>query len=308
MEALLDEFLAHLRHERGRSENTQAAYGRLLRRFIRWSRNRGLRDWGEVAPETLRVFLSAEQRRPARRPGAGAEPPRPPAPSSLYLQIAALRAFFKFCEAEGLLPNNPAALLSLPRRWIKAPKALTPAEVDRLLQPPPRRTPEALCDQAILELAYASGLRLSELCGLRLEQLDLEAGFLRVVGKGDKERVVPVGRKAIEALREYLAAARSKRVKPRSPGNVFLTTRGGAFSRWTMWRRIKRRAALAGIRAAFTPHSLRHSFATHMLERGGDLRVIQELLGHASIATTEIYTHVARNRLRAVHRKFHPRA
>jgi integrase/recombinase XerD len=176
------------------------------------------------------------------------------------------------------------------------------------LRPETPETPESLRDQAILELAYASGLRLSELKNLRLEQLHLEAGFINVIGKGNKERVVPVGRKAVEAMNRCIEVARPKLVTPKSPANVFLTKRGTPFASVTLWLRIKKRIARAGISRNITPHMLRHSFATHLLEHGADLRVIQELLGHASIGTTEIYTHVTGNRLREIHRKFHPRA
>jgi integrase/recombinase XerD len=202
---------------------------------------------------------------------------------------------------------NLAENLSLPRRWKRLPKALTDPEINRLLTAETPETPQSLCDQAILELAYGSGLRLAELRGLRLEQLHLDAGFLNVIGKGNKERVVPAGRKAVAALERYLNAGRPKLVSPRSPATVFLTRRGTPFAPVTLWLRVKRRARRAGIERNVTPHMLRHSFATHLLEHGADLRVIQELLGHASIGTTEIYTHVAGSRLREVHSRFHPR-
>jgi integrase/recombinase XerD len=184
---------------------------------------------------------------------------------------------------------------------------LSAAEIEKLLTPEVLESPQSLCDQAMLELAYASGLRLAELRGIRLEQLHLEAGFITVIGKGNKERVVPAGRKAVAALERYLSAGRPGLVTARSPANVFLTRRGTPFAAVTLWLRIKRRARRAGIARNVTPHMLRHSFATHLLEHGADLRVIQELLGHASISTTEVYTHVTGNRLREVHRKFHPR-
>ena len=177
-----------------------------------------------------------------------------------------------------------------------------------LLAPEVPETPPSLCDQAVLELAYASGLRLAELRNLRLEQLHLEAGFINVIGKGNKERVVPVGRKAVEALNRYIEAGRPKLVTPRSPANVFLTKRGTPFASVTLWLHIKRRVRRAGVARNVTPHMLRHSFATHLLEHGADLRMIQELLGHANISTTEVYTHVTGSRLREVHRKFHPRS
>ena len=226
---------------------------------------------------------------------------------SVYLEIAALRAFYRFAENEKLLPLNVAENLSLPRRWKRLPKALTNSEIEKLLAPEEPAKPRTLCDQAVLELAYASGLRLSELRNLRLEQLHLEAGFINVIGKGNKERVVPVGRKAVEALNRYIEVGRSKLITPRSPANVFLNQRGKPFASITLWKRIKDRVKRAGVARNVTPHMLRHSFATHLLEHGADLRVIQELLGHANISTTEVYTHVTGNRLRDVHRKFHPR-
>jgi integrase/recombinase XerD len=188
------------------------------------------------------------------------------------------------------------------------PKALSNDEIKKLLAPENPETPEGLCDQAILELAYASGLRLSELKNLRLEQLHLDAGFINVIGKGNKERVVPVGRTAVAALNCYIEIGRPKLVTTKSPANVFLTKRGTPFAAVTLWLHIKNRVRRAGVERNMTPHMLRHSFATHLLEHGADLRVIQELLGHANISTTEIYTHVTGNRLREIHRKFHPRA
>ena len=226
----------------------------------------------------------------------------------MYLEIAALRAIYKFAENEKILPANIAENLSLPRRWKRLPKALSNDEITKLLTPEELATPDILCDQAILELAYASGLRLSELKNLRLEQLHRDAGFINVIGKGNKERVVPVGKTAVAALNRFIEAGRPKLITPKSSANVFLTKRGGPFAAVTLWLRIKKRAQRAGIERNITPHMLRHSFATHLLEHGADLRVIQELLGHANIGTTEIYTHVTGNRLREIHRKFHPRA
>lgn len=306
MQSLIEDFLTFLRHERGQAEHTQKTYAMLLGHFSQWAANRGVRDWQQVTLQHLQAFLQHEQQRKLKNQPDDST--RRLSTESLYLEIAALRAFYRFCETEELLPTNVAEHLSLPRRWKRLPKALTDAEIKKLLAPIRPETPESLCTGAILELAYASGLRLAELRGLRLEQLHLDAGFINVVGKGNKERVVPVGRTAIGALQRYLDAGRPKLVTPKSPGIVFLTRRGTPFARVTMWLRIKRRARLTGISRNITPHMLRHSFATHLLDHGADLRVIQELLGHASIATTEIYTHVAGSRLREVHRKFHPRA
>lgn len=305
MQELVEDFLQYLRNERGQSENTQRTYAALLGRFVGWADRQGLKNWTAIELPHLMSFLQHEQKRPVELRENGAATRL--SSESLYLQIAALRAFYKYAENEKLLPANVAENLSLPRRWQRLPKALTNDEIEKLLQPETPQTPSSLCDYAILELAYASGLRLSELRNIRLEQLQLESGFVLVIGKGNKERVVPLGRKASEAMQWYLDAGRPKLVTKRSPANVFLTKRGTPFSAVTLWLRIKRRARRAGIPRNVTPHMLRHSFATHLLEHGADLRVIQELLGHANISTTEIYTHVAGSRLRDVHRKFHPR-
>jgi integrase/recombinase XerD len=329
VQTLVEDFLQYLRHERGQAELTQKTYAALLGKFIAWAAKQNLTDWKQVELKHLMSFLQHERARnlmPVGRASPRAETGAPesssdgssaasPHPKSLrrlssesvYLEIAALRAFYRFAENEKLLPANVAENLSLPRRWKRLPKALTNDEIEKLLVPETPETPESLCDQAILELAYASGLRLAELRNLRLEQLHLEAGFVNVIGKGNKERVVPVGRKAVEALHRYLKAGRPKLVTPKSPANVFLTKRGTPFAAVTLWLRIKNRVRRAGVARNITPHMLRHSFATHLLEHGADLRVIQELLGHANISTTEIYTHVTGNRLREIHRKFHPR-
>ncbi len=306
MQTLVEDFLQYLRLERGQSDNTAKTYAALLGKFVAWAETCQLTDWKAVEFKHLTAFLQHERTRlPADVPKGSA---RRLSGESVYLEIAALRSFYKFAENEKLLPVNVAENLSLPRRWKRLPKALSSAEMERLLRPETPATPERLCDQAILELAYASGLRLSELKNLRLEQLHLEAGFITVIGKGNKERVVPVGQPAIRALNRFIESGRPKLITPKTPGNVFLTRRGTPFAGVTLWLRIKNRVLRSGVERNITPHMLRHSFATHLLEHGADLRVIQELLGHASIGTTQIYTHVTGNRLRDVHRKFHPRA
>ncbi len=311
MQRLVEDFLQHLRHERGQAEHTQRTYSALLNQFVAWAGRSGLTDWHQVELKHLMAFLEHERGRPLKNePDPALRATRRISSESLYLEIAALRGFYRYTENEKLLPANVAENLSLPRRWKRLPKALTSAEMDQLLRPEPVATPQSLCDQAILELAYASGLRLAELRDLRLEQLHLEAGFINVIGKGNKERVVPVGRQAVAALNRYLDSGRPQLVTPRSPAAVFLTRRGTPFASVTLWLRIKQRARRAGVASrhgGITPHMLRHSFASHLLEHGADLRVIQELLGHTSISTTEIYTHVSGRRLRDVHRKFHPR-
>jgi integrase/recombinase XerD len=303
---LVEDFLQYLRHERGESDNTAKTYAALLGHFTAWAAEQGITDWKAVGLNHLMAYLLHERTRPL------ADEPRESkqrlSSESVYLEIAALRAFYRFTENEKLLPANIAENLSLPRRWKRLPKALSNAEIDQLLEPETPETPENLCDQAILELAYASGLRLSELKNLRLEQLHLDAGFINVIGKGNKERVVPVGHQAVAALHRYIDTARPKLVTPKTPANVFLTRRGTPFAAVTLWLHIKNRARRAGMERNLTPHMLRHSFSTHLLEHGADLRVIQEMLGHANISTTEIYTSVTSSRLREIHRKFHPRA
>lgn len=305
METLVEDFLQYLRQERGQAEHTARTYAALLNKFVGWSAQQGLKDWSAVELCHLMAFLQHERERAlANQPKGSA---RRLSSESVYLEIAALRAFYRFAENEKKLSANIAENLCLPRRWQRLPKALTSREIEKLLTPESPETPASLCNQAVLELAYASGLRLAELCNLRLEQLHLEAGFINVVGKGNKERVVPVGRKAVAALERYLTAGRPKLVKPHSSANVFLSARGRPFAAVTLWLRIKQRARRTDIGRNVTPHMLRHSFATHLLENGADLRVIQELLGHASIGTTEVYTHVEGRRLREVHREYHPR-
>jgi integrase/recombinase XerD len=306
MEDLVEDFLQYLRNERGQSELTEKTYAALLKKFIAWAKDKEIESWGSVELSHLTAFLLHEQQRTlAGEPDNSA---RRLSPSSVYLEIAALRAFYRYAERERLVPINLAEHLSLPRRWQRLPKSLSDEEIKQLLAPPAQLTPPLLCEQAVLELAYASGLRLSELCHLRLEQLHLEAGFITVIGKGKKERVVPVGRHARAALQQYLEAGRPKLVSRRSPGNVFLNRRGTAFATVSLWKRIKARTRRSRMDRNVTPHMLRHSFATHLLEHGADLRVIQELLGHSSISTTQVYTHVAGEHLRQAHRQFHPRA
>ena len=306
MQTLVEDFLQYLRHERGQSENTAKTYAALLSKFTEWAAHEKLADWHDVELKHLMAFLAHERTR--RQVGEPKESTKLLSGESVYLEIAALRAFYKFAENEKLLPANLAENLSLPRRWKRLPKALSNDEIKTLLEPKVPETPESLCDQAILELAYASGLRLSELKNLRLEQLHLDAGFINVIGKGNKERVVPVGKTAVAALNRFIESGRSKLVTPKSPANVFLTRRGTPFAAATLWLHVKNRVRYAGIQRNMTPHMLRHSFATHVLQSSGDLRAVQEMLGHANISTTQVYTHLDFQHLSKVYDQAHPRA
>src|SRR5260370_14350810 len=221
MQALVEDFLQHLRHERGQAEHTQRTYAALLNKFVMWAKAQGLADWPSVQLLHLMAFLQHERERTLAN--APKDSPRRLSSERVYLEIAALRAFYRFAENEKLLPANIAENLSLPRRWKRLPKALTGQEIEKLLAPETPETPQNLCDTAVLELAYASGLRLAELRGVRLEQLHLEAGFINVIGKGNKERVVPLGRKAVASMQQDIDVGRPKFGNQRSPANLFLT-------------------------------------------------------------------------------------
>ena len=219
----------------------------------------------------------------------------------------AIKIFFRFCRNRQFAERDPAELLPLPRLERYLPETLNEAEVERLLSVNLTGRPFPLRDRAMLELLYASGLRISELTGARLENLNLDERVIRVIGKGNKTRLVPVGRKACEAIATYLAHERPGLVTPRSGSEIFLSRHGKKLTSQRVWQIVKESAALAGFEKNVYPHLMRHSFATHLLSHGADLRIIQEMLGHADISTTQIYTHVDQNRLRTIHRKFHPR-
>lgn len=232
--------------------------------------------------------------------------------SSIARNISSIRSFHEFAVVEGLAAANPAELIDLPKKAQKLPEILDPEEIDRILQEPDREKPPGARDAAILETLYATGMRVSELTTLEPDHFYFEIGFIRVTGKGSKERLVPVGEIAQQALEYYLEAARPHLVNAKNPGKsknrVFLNQRGGPLTRMSVWNIVNRYALKAGIEKNVYPHIFRHSFATHLLEGGADLRAVQEMLGHVSILTTEIYTHIDRSLLHQVHKQFHPRA
>jgi integrase/recombinase XerD len=290
----LDGFIGFLDLERGLSRHTLSGYESDLRQCARFLARQGVRAWAEASPAQLTDWIYSLSEAAY-------------AVSSLARKLTALRTFARYLVRERLCERDLTELLVGPRLVRKIPGTLTPAEVGRLLAAPAGGDAYALRDRAVLELFYASGLRVSELAALMLQQVDLDHGFVRVFGKGSKERVVPVGTKACDALARYFAAGRRYFVKPRTGSQLFLSERGTAISRQMLWFLIKKYAKLAGITQPVKPHLLRHSFATHLLSGGADLRAIQEMLGHASIGTTQIYTAVAPDRRITEHARFHPR-
>jgi len=295
VEQLVDAFLDHLSVERGLAANTRLAYRTDLARFTSFLQQRGVRQFNAAERQHITDYLLDR-----RKNGLG--------PRSLARHLAAIRMFCRFLSREKLLATDVTQTIDSPKLWRTLPHTLDYEEVGRLLAAPNTRTKLGLRDKALLEFMYATGLRVSEVANIKLSDINFEAGFLRSVGKGQKERIVPIGKQAIEWVQRYLREARSSFAKAAHLGEVFLSTRGQPLSRKTIWVLIKKYTRAAGIGKTITPHTLRHSFATHLLDNGADLRVIQEMLGHADISTTQIYTHVDQRRLKETHYRFHPRS
>ena len=293
-DAALDRFLAHLRVERGLLVATLEAYARDLREYTDWLSHQGIARLADVTEPTILQHLGALQVRGLSQ-------------ASQARHLAAVRGLHKFANAEGLTPTDPSEGVGATRGSRPLPHFLAVDEVDRLLARPDCCTVAGARDKAMLEVLYASGLRVTELVELPLSAIDLQTGVVRVRGKGGKERIVPVGERAREALSAYLSGPRQRLLGTRHCTDLFVTPRGGRMTRQGFWKLLGRYARAAGIEQRVYPHTLRHSFATHLLERGADLRAVQAMLGHADIATTQIYTHVDRERLKTVIAK-HPRA
>ncbi len=290
---LMDQFLAHLQFERGLAANTVLSYRRELDKFFTYLARKRL-DCLNLDEEEVFAFI----RREGQKGGAV---------SSQAHLISALKSFYRYLLADDLLEFSPVATVALPKNWARLPKFLSLDEVNRLLAAPDAATIIGRRDRAILELMYATGLRISETAQLRRSDVYIDEGFLRVRGKGGKERIVPFSEAARDCLNKYLELSRPLLVKKGEPEQVFVNYSGGAFTRQGLWKMIKGHGARIGISARLTPHALRHSFATHLVERGADLRSVQILLGHSSITTTEIYTHLAKDQLRRIYDQFHPR-
>jgi integrase/recombinase XerD len=295
--AAITSFLTHVRVEKGLSANTVAAYRRDLLKFEAFAKKRKL-ALASVRRDDLVDFLSSlyHQKLESR---------------TVARHLVTLRNFFRFAQVQEVIPEDPSLNLESPKIRRSLPGYLRLEEVEKLLAQPEEKTPIGLRDRAMLEVLYSSGLRVSELIGLRVLDLDRSAGCLRCIGKGDKERIVPIGKKATTLVERYLREARPKLLGKGQLANsstLFLNRRGGTFSRVGIWKILSAYGRQAGLRVALTPHMLRHSFATHLLERGADLRSVQLMLGHSDISTTQIYTHVVEERLKQIYKAHHPRA
>ncbi len=291
----LDGFRDFLSLEAGHSPNTVEAYLRDLRRMGEFALSRGVRDPKRVGRPLLRDFIYLLK-------DLGMSP------ATIRREVSAIRTYYGFLIGEGRVAEDPSDRLETPRRGRKLPDTLSVKEVESLLTAPGIDEPLGWRDRALLELAYGAGLRVSELCGLGMTDLLLPENLVRVVGKGNKQRLVPIGRTTIGAVSVYLHTLRPTLDRGKSGNRVLLNARGEPLSRVGAWGVVKRTTERAGIRKRVTPHTLRHSFATHLLEGGADLRAVQEMLGHADLSTTQIYTHVDREYLRSVHKQYHPRA
>jgi integrase/recombinase XerD len=291
---LLERFDEFLTLEQGTSTRTNEAYGRDLARLAAWASARGV-----SAPEGLGAAHLREFVYHLKDLGLS--------PASIRRSISAVRTWYRFLLAEGVVQKDPSERLETPKRWRTLPEVLTATEVERLLNAITLDVPLAFRDRAMLELAYGAGLRVSEWIGISMKDVLLDEMVVRVFGKGGKERLVPIGRPAAGAIAVYLRELRPRLEKGKGEGRLFVNARGAPLSRMGAWKILRKYVEAAGIAKAVTPHTLRHSFATHLLEGGADLRAVQEMLGHADISTTQIYTHVDREHLRQVHKQFHPR-
>jgi len=289
----VESFLAFLSVERGLAQNTLSAYRQDLASYKEFLNKAGFPDLSKVTRKEISKFLFDEKNK-----GHSS--------SSLARRFVAVKLFHRFLAREGMLKEDVTTSFEAPKIWRKLPHFLSVEEVLKMIDLPNTRKRAGIRDRAIIELFYGTGMRVSELATLRKEAVNLEAGFLRCLGKGGKERILPLGGKARHALESYIASLKRKK-KPSDSPFVFEGRGNGRLARMTLWRIIRKYAKIAKIQKKISPHTLRHSFATHLLERGADLRIVQELLGHSDIATTQIYTHVSKDRLKAVHEKFHPR-
>jgi integrase/recombinase XerD len=295
MKRILDQFLNHLSVERGLSANTIESYRRDLGAYLKFLREKKVGSVGAITVEHVTGFIARLSRK-----GLAA--------NSIARKLSSLRGFHKFLVAEGYCDVDPTGALEAPKQWRKLPGVLSVKEVERLLDQPGQDTPLGTRDKAILEFLYATGVRISELIYIKRKNLLSEVELVRVMGKGQKERIVPIGQEAIISVQRYLREVRPRLAGEQSEDVLFLNNRGGPFSRMGLWKLLRKYVNRAGITKRVSPHTLRHSFATHLLEGGADLRAVQEMLGHADISTTQIYTHLDREYIKQEHRDYHPRS
>lgn len=289
------DYLHYLKVERGLSENTIASYGIDLKLFLEYLRENEIPSFKQVNKEVIVNYMQAEKNNNK-------------ANSSILRSVSSLRKFFQYLAQEKIIEKDPMLLIDTPKKKQYLPQVLTKEEVEKLLHSPNTGQVLGLRDRAMLELMYATGLRISEIINLKLEDLHLTMGTLQTLGKGHKERIVPVGDEAIKWVNRYLEEARPKLLKQKRSNYLFLNFHGNNLTRQGVWKNLKAEVRKAGIQKNITPHTLRHSFATHILENGADLRIVQELLGHADISTTQIYTHLSNKQLADIYNRAHPRA
>lgn len=295
MERFIEDFINYLSVERGLANNTLLAYRRDLHKYVGYLLQEGIANLGQVKRDRVTNYIYTQKK-------GGLQT------SSICRSLAAIKMFHRFLVREGFFTEDPTDLVDTPKLWKRVPDVLSQMEIEAMIKAAQGKGWQQIRDYAILELFYASGMRVSELAGLKCGDMNMDVGYVRCVGKGSKERIIPVGKSAREAVRHYLDEIRAKMVKSDGSDHLFISRLGRKLSRQSMWKLIKFYARKASIKKVIKPHTLRHSFATHLLERGADLRSVQEMLGHSDISTTQIYTHVDRERLRHVHKKFHPRA
>lgn len=295
MEQLLDQFLNYLTVERGLSPNTLDSYSRDLIKYLDYLSTKGIKDISKTSDLTVISFIAT-----LKNGGLSNR--------SVARNLTSIRMFYRFLTEDHHINNNPTLNIETPKRELRLPQVLSIEEVDVLLQQPDSSTSLGLRDAAFLELLYATGLRASEIISLALNDINLEAGYLIAYGKGSKERLIPIGEVAQNLIKKYLKNSRPTLLKNKQSHHLFTTRSGKSMTRQGFWKLIKKYALAAGIRKKITPHTLRHSFATHLLERGADLRSVQMMLGHADISSTQIYTHVTTERLKKIHNQYHPRS
>jgi len=294
MNELVDAFLNYLSVERGLARNTIISYQEDINAYIDFLRGTHIDSFSLTKKNDITDFMLSQKDKGL-------------ASNSVARRLAAIKAFYRFLVRERILKADPSNLIDSPKLWKKIPQTLSANEVDALLSQPNIRNRQGIRDKAVLETLYATGMRVSEAVNLKTDNVNLGVGFLRCIGKGNKERIIPLGRKAMSSIKRYLEVSRPQQLKNKENDFLFLNRFGKKISRQSLWKIIKRYAREARIKKPIRPHILRHSFATHLLERGADLRSVQEMLGHANISTTQIYTHISKERLKAIHRMFHPR-